>query len=159
MNVHKSCILIKWNFRLLLTCCKCFQRHLTTALLPITTWVSELIAFEFSCGKKGYKKRSITERKNTIRDGGSTTLWAVYTVDTVDTVQTVHTDDTVYTLYTVDTVDIVYTIQNALHCLNSSMFASKSATNCCQHDPHHQHRQQKQNQQDLSWHLHTPRSH
>ena len=42
--------------------------------------------------------------KNTIRDGGSTTLYAANTVDTVYTV------DMVYTLYTVDTVDMVYTV-------------------------------------------------
>ena len=40
--------------------------------------------------------------KNTIIDGGSTTLYAVFTADTVDT---------------------VYTIQTALYCLNSSMCA------------------------------------
>ena len=34
--------------------------------------------------------------------------------------------------------------------------ASKSAANCCQHDPH---QQQLQHQQVLSWHLHTPGSH
>ena len=40
--------------------------------------------------------------KNTIRDGGSTTL---------------------YTAYTVDTVNTVYTIQTALHGLNSTIYA------------------------------------
>ena len=50
-------------------------------------------------------------KKNTIRDGGSTALYAAYTVDTFDTV------DMVYTVYT------VYTIQTALHCFNSSIYA------------------------------------
>ena len=57
--------------------------------------------------------------KNTIRDGGSTTLYAAYTVDTVDavdmdyTVDMVYTVDMIYTIdmvYTVDTVDNVYTV-------------------------------------------------
>ena len=42
--------------------------------------------------------------KNTIRDGGSTTLYAAYTVDTVDAVDMDYTVDMVYT------VDIVYTV-------------------------------------------------
>ena len=42
--------------------------------------------------------------KNTIRDGGSTTLEAAYTVVTVCTVVTV------YTVYTVDTIEMVYNV-------------------------------------------------
>ena len=48
------------------------------------------------------------EMKNTIRDGGSTTLYAA---NTVDTVYTVYTVDMVYTVYTVDTVDMVYDLR------------------------------------------------
>ena len=48
--------------------------------------------------------------KYTIRDGGSTALYAACTVDTVDTVYAVDTDDTVYTVNAVDTVDMVYTV-------------------------------------------------
>ena len=54
--------------------------------------------------------------KNTIRDGGSTSLYAAYTVDTVDTV---------HMIYTVDTVDTVYTIRAALLCLNISILNIK----------------------------------
>ena len=81
--------------------------------------------------------------KNTIRDGGSTALYACYTVDTLDTVDIVYTVDKVYTVdlvcivdmvyfvdivYTVDIVGTVYTvhsIQTTLHCLNinSNMYA------------------------------------
>ena len=39
-----------------------------------------------------------TVRKNTIRNGGSTALFAAYTVDKVDTVYTVYN---VYTVYTI----------------------------------------------------------
>ena len=39
--------------------------------------------------------------KNTIRDGSSTALYAVYTVDTADMVYTVDTIDAVYTVYTI----------------------------------------------------------
>ena len=49
-----------------------------------------------------------TVRKNTIRDGGSTALFAAYTVDNVDTVYIVYTVDMVNTL--VVTIDIVYTV-------------------------------------------------
>ena len=42
--------------------------------------------------------------KNTIRDGGSTALYAVYTVYTVDTFYMVYTVDLVYTVGTVYTV-------------------------------------------------------
>ena len=45
-------------------------------------------------------------KKDTIRDGGSTALYAVYAVDMV---------------YTFDTVDTVYNIQTVLHCLYSGM--------------------------------------
>ena len=44
------------------------------------------------------------DKKNTIRDGGSTVLCTAYTVDIVDTVDTVDTVDIVYT------VDMVYTV-------------------------------------------------
>ena len=47
------------------------------------------------------------KKQNTIRDEGSTTLYAVYTVDTVDMVYTV---DTVYTVDMVYTIDMVYTV-------------------------------------------------
>ena len=47
---------------------------------------------------------SVLWRKNIIRDGGSTALYAAYTVDTVDMV------------YTVDTAYTIYTIEFALHC-------------------------------------------
>ena len=43
-------------------------------------------------------------RKNTIRDGGTTTLYTAYTAYTVYTVFTVYT---VYTVYTVNTVSNV----------------------------------------------------
>ena len=59
--------------------------------------------------------KSFSKVKNTIRDEGSTGLYAVHTVVTVDMVDTVGTVDTV------DTDDIVYTfILIALHCLKSS---------------------------------------
>ena len=79
--------------------------------------------------------------KNTIRDGGSTALYAAYTVDMVFTVDTVYTVDMVFTVdmvYTIDTVDnvdnvdtvgtvdnvdAVDTVDTALHYLNSSMYA------------------------------------
>ena len=47
-----------------------------------------------------------SRKENTIRDGGSTALYAAYTVYTADTVDTVDT---------VDTNDTVYTFQTALH--------------------------------------------
>ena len=49
------------------------------------------------------------DNKDTIRDGGSTALYAAYTVDTVDSVDTVYTVDMVYTIDMVYTVDMVYT--------------------------------------------------
>ena len=58
--------------------------------------------------------------KNTISDGGSTALYAAYTVGNVYTVDIVYTVDMVYTndmVYTVDmvcTVDMVYTAQCAV---------------------------------------------
>ena len=58
-------------------------------------------------------------QKDTISDGGSTALYAAYTVDTVATVYTVDTVDMVYTanmVCTVNTADTVYTIETALHC-------------------------------------------
>ena len=55
----------------------------------------------------GYYYLQVPLYKNTIRDVGSTELWAAYTVDTVNTVHT------------------VYTLQTALHCLKSSMYAYK----------------------------------
>ena len=64
--------------------------------------------------------------KNTIRDGGSTALYAVYTVYTVDMVYTfdmVYNVDMVYTVDSVETVNTVNTIQTALHCLDSGMYA------------------------------------
>ena len=61
--------------------------------------------------KRTIKWTKIYEKENTIRDEGSTVLYAACTVDT---------DDTVHMVYTVDTA---YTIQTALHCLNISMYA------------------------------------
>ena len=58
-----------------------------------------------------------------IRDGGSTVLYAAYTVDMVYTVNLVFSIDIVYTVdmvNIVDTVDTVYTVQTAFHCLNTS---------------------------------------
>ena len=70
--------------------------------------------------------------ENTIRDGGSTALYATLqcTVDAVDTVHRAgqgETVDMVYTVDMVDTVDTVFTIQTALHSLNNSVYAYK----CC----------------------------
>ena len=48
--------------------------------------------------------------KDTIRDGGSTVLYAAFTVDTIDSVYTVDSVCTVYTSDMVYTVDIVYTV-------------------------------------------------
>ena len=48
--------------------------------------------------------------RNTIRDGGSTTLYAAYTV------YTAYIIDTVDMVYTVDTAYTVYAIETALHC-------------------------------------------
>ena len=53
-----------------------------------------------------FQKR--VDNKNTIQDGGSTALFAAYTVDTVYTVYTVYTVDTVYSNYTFNTV---YTVE------------------------------------------------
>ena len=50
---------------------------------------------------------SNSEVKNTIRDGGNTTLYAANIVDTVFTVDTV---DMVYTVDIVYTVDTVYNV-------------------------------------------------
>ena len=50
------------------------------------------------------------EKKNTIRDEGSTALKTAYTVDMVHTVDMVYTVDMIYT------IDTVYIIQTALHC-------------------------------------------
>ena len=58
--------------------------------------------------KKKYPKLIQFQYKNTIRDGGSTTLYAAYTIGTADTVYTVlmvYTVDMVYTVNTVNTVD------------------------------------------------------
>ena len=60
----------------------------------------------------------IKSKKNTIRDGGTTAH--AYTIDTVEMVYTV---DMIYTVDMVYTAYPVNTIQNALHCLNSSMYA------------------------------------
>ena len=46
--------------------------------------------------------------KNTIRDGDSTALYAIYTFDTFEMVYTVDTVDMVYTIHIVFTVDMVY---------------------------------------------------
>ena len=54
-------------------------------------------------------------KKNTIRDGGSTALYAaytIYTVYTVDTVDMVYTGDMVCTVDMI-TLDTVYTIQTS----------------------------------------------
>ena len=48
------------------------------------------------------RERVVADRKNTIRDGGSTALQAVYTVDTTDTI------DTVYIVDAVDTACILF---------------------------------------------------
>ena len=50
------------------------------------------------------------QRKNTIRDGGSTALYAAYTVDTIYTVDMVYTVNMVYTIDFVYTFDMVYTV-------------------------------------------------
>ena len=42
--------------------------------------------------------RDASASKNTIRDGGSTALYAAYTVDMVFTVDTVYTVDMVFTV-------------------------------------------------------------
>ena len=46
-------------------------------------------------------------RKNTIRDGGSTALYAAFTVDTVYTIDLVYTVDMFYTVVMVYTVNMV----------------------------------------------------
>ena len=56
----------------------------------------------------GHNLRRNAALENTIRDGGSTTLYAAHTIDMVNTVDMV------------DTLDTVYAIQTALHLLNSS---------------------------------------
>ena len=62
------------------------------------------------------------KQKNTITDGGSSALYAAYTVDTVCIIYTVYTVDmfcTVDMVYTVDmfcNLDIVYTVDMVLHC-------------------------------------------
>ena len=66
-----------------------------------------------------FQKR--VDNKNTIQDGGSTALFAAYTVDTVYTVYTVYTVDIVNTVDMIDTFDTVYTIHPALNCFNSSL--------------------------------------
>ena len=55
-----------------------------------------------------FQKR--VDNKNTIKDGGSTALFAAYTVDNVDTVYTVDTVDMVDTVDIIYTVDMVYTV-------------------------------------------------
>ena len=52
-------------------------------------------------------------KKNTIRDGCSTALYAAYIVNTFDTVDTV-TVDMVYTVDMVNAVDTVYTVYTLL---------------------------------------------
>ena len=62
-------------------------------------------------------KRTENINKNTIRDGGSTALYAAYTVGTVytvDNVDMVYTADMVYTFDTVYTVDIREAVKNYL---------------------------------------------
>ena len=64
--------------------------------------------------------------KNTIRDGGNTTLQAAYIVDTLDmvySVDMVYPVDIVYTVDMIYLIFVVYTIQTALHCLNISIYA------------------------------------
>ena len=51
-----------------------------------------------------------TYQKNTIRDGGSTALYAVYAVDMVYTTDMVYTFDTVDTVCNVQTVLTSYTV-------------------------------------------------
>ena len=51
--------------------------------------------------------------RNTIRDGGSTALYAAYTVDTVYIVDMVYAFDMVYT---VDMVDIAWNTMYNVHC-------------------------------------------
>ena len=56
-------------------------------------------------------------KKNTIRAGDGTALYAAYMVNTFDMINTV---DLVYTVNTVDNVYSIYTIQTTLDCFNSS---------------------------------------
>ena len=66
-----------------------------------------------------FQKR--VDNKNTIQDGGSTALFAAYTVDTVYTVYTVCADYTIYTFYIVDTVDTALFTLFKLFYTSSSM--------------------------------------
>ena len=68
---------------------------------------------------------ALNQIKNTIRDGGSTTLCTAFTVYTVFTIYTVFTVYTVVTVYTIFTVN---TIQTALYCLPVYIIFGKDRT-------------------------------
>ena len=68
--------------------------------------------------------------KNAIRDGGSTSLYASYTVDIVHTVDIVYTVDTVYTVdmgFTVGTGDTVESVDTSS---SSSILLEWHGRNC-----------------------------
>ena len=74
---------------------------------------------------KGKTKHIKFVEKYTIREEGSTALYAACTVDTV---YALNTGDTVYTVNAVDTVDMVYTVDMVDHYVNDD---DDNANHCC----------------------------